>query len=86
LYRDELAQLTDRYRWLRVVHSVTRDLDEPRVTYHRRIDRNLLAEVLDGEIPRQAYLCGPPAMVEAVAAALADLGADPDRVHTEKYD
>jgi ferredoxin-NADP reductase len=85
LYRDELAQLTDRYRWLRVVHSVTRDLDEPRVAYHRRIDRDLLAEVLEEEIPRQAYLCGPPAMVEAVAAALADLGVDPDRVHTEKY-
>ena len=86
LYRDELAQLTDRYRWLRVVHSVTRDPGEPRAAYHRRIDRDLLAAVLAGEVPPQAYLCGPPAMVEATAAALTDLGVDPGRVRSEKYD
>ena len=86
LYRHELAQLSCQHRWLRVVHSVTRDLREPRAAYHRRIDRDLLAAVLDGEVPPQAYLCGPPAMVEATVVALTDLGVDPSRVRSEKYD
>lgn len=86
LYRDELARLSDEHRWLRVVHAVTRDPDEPRVAYHRRIDRGLLAEVLGEEVPPQAYLCGPPTMVEAVAAALAGFGIEPARLRAEKYD
>jgi len=86
LYRDELARLSGEHGWLRVVHSVTRDPGETRATYHRRIDRDLLADVLGGEVPAQAYLCGPPAMVDAVAAALAGLGVDPGRVRSEKYD
>jgi ferredoxin-NADP reductase len=81
-----LARLSDEHRWLRVVHSVTRDPGEPRAAYHRRIDRDLLAAVLDGEVPPQAYLCGPPAMVEATVVALTDLGVDPSRVRSEKYD
>ena len=86
LYRDELARLSQEHGWLCVVHAVTRDPDEHRAAYHRRIDRELLAEVLGVEVPPQAYLCGPPAMVEQTAAALADLGVDPRRVRTEKYD
>jgi len=86
LYRDDLARLSDEHRWLQVVHSVTRDPGEPRAAYHRRIDRDLLAAVLDGEVPPQAYLCGPPAMVEATVVALTDLGVDPSRVRSEKYD
>lgn len=86
LYHKELALMVAEHRWLRVVYSVTRDAGEPRAAYHRRIDENMLAEVLDGKISPQAYLCGPPAMVEAAASALAKLGVDPERVHSEKYD
>lgn len=86
LYRGELAQLVAQHRWLRVVHCVTRDRREPRVDFHRRIDRDMLAEVLDGVIPAHAYLCGPPAMVEGVAAALADIGLGPSSIRSEKYD
>jgi ferredoxin-NADP reductase len=86
LYREELARLSRERDWLRVVHSVTRDPEEPRATYHRRIDRDLLADVLDGDLPMRAYVCGPPMMVEAAASALTDLGVDPKRVCTEKYD
>jgi ferredoxin-NADP reductase len=86
LYREELARLSVRHRWLRVVRCVTRDAGDPRADYHRQIDRDLLAEVLDGEIPPQAYLCGPPAMVVAAASSLADLGVDPSRIRSEKYE
>ncbi|MGH9080650.1 MAG: oxidoreductase [Acidimicrobiales bacterium] len=86
LYREELARLSVQHHWLRVVQCVTRDAGDPRADYHRRIDRELLAEVLDGQIPPQAYLCGPPAMVGDAARSLADLGVDPSRIRSEKYD
>lgn len=86
LYRDELALLSDEHPWLRVVHVVTRDPAERRAAYHRRIDRDLLLDVVGTKEPPQAYLCGPPAMIEASVAALADLGVDPRRIRTEKYD
>jgi len=86
LYREELHRLSVQHRWIHVVHCITRDAGEPRASYHRRIDQDLLAEVLDGHIARQAFLCGPPAMVDVAAGALINLGFDPQRIRSEKYD
>ena len=85
-YREELAHLAMRHGWLEVVHCVTRAPGERRASYHRRIDGNILAEVLAGNRPDCAYLCGPPAMVESTAADLAELGMTPESILTEKYD
>jgi ferredoxin-NADP reductase len=85
-YRDELAGLASSHSWLRVVHCTTRDLDEPRAHYHRRVDKAVLSESLGGNHPGAAYLCGPPAMVESVAAHLVDLGVRSEAIWTEKYD
>ena len=85
-YRDELDRLASERPWLRVVHCVTRDACEQRASYHRRIDRSILADMLDGELPHSAYICGPPAMVESVSADLASLGIAPESIRTEKYD
>lgn len=86
LYRAELAEIQEATSWLKVVHTVTRDPAETRVTYHRRIDKEMLADVMADLSPRLAYLCGPPAMVEMAADSLADLGLAPDQIRTEKYD
>ncbi len=85
-YREELAWLAGRHRWLHVAHCVTRDPTERRAAYHRRVDTGVLAEVLGGEMPARAYLCGPPAMVQSVSAALPALGIGPELLRTEKYD
>ena len=85
-YRDELAGLASRHPWLQVVHCITRDPAEPRAHYHRRVDSTVLSESLDGNHPVAAYLCGPPAMVESVAAALVGLGVAPETIWKEKYD
>lgn len=85
-YRDELAALESKHGWLHVVHCVTRDPTEPRAHYHRRVDKTVLSESLEGNHPSGAYLCGPPAMVESVAAVLVDLGMSPGAIETEKYD
>lgn len=85
-YRDELATLAARHFWLRVVHCITRDPAELRAHYHRRVDKAVLSENLEGINLRAAYVCGPPAMVESVAGALFDLGVAPEVIKTEKYD
>jgi len=85
-YRDELAELAAQHSWLQVVHCITRDPSEPRAHYHRRVDKTVLSESLKGIHPRAAYLCGPPAMVEATAEALVGLGVAPGAISTEKYD
>lgn len=86
LYRDVIEQIAEEHSWLRVVYTFTRDVADRRAAYHRRIDRALLADVLSGTSPRCAYLCGPPSMVEDVSGWLEELGLDPSRVRTEKYD
>jgi ferredoxin-NADP reductase len=86
MYREELRRLSLQHHWLRVVHCITRDAGEPRAAYHRRIDQDLLAEVLDGHVAPQALLCGPPAMVDVAADALVNLGIDSGRIRSEKYD
>lgn len=63
--------------WVRVVHCITRDPAERRAAYHRRIDGDVLREVLDGAVSALSCLCGPPAMVDAVSAALHGLGWTP---------
>ena len=85
-YRDELSALAARHSWLRVVHCITRDPGEQRAHYHRRVDDVVLSESLEGIGPSAAYLCGPPVMVEATAAALVGLGVAPGAIWTEKYD
>lgn len=85
-YHHELSDLAARHPWLEVVHTFTRDPDDPRASHHRRIDRAMVAEVVAGQFPRHTYICGPPAMVEAVQGWLTELGVDPDHVQVEKYD
>lgn len=85
-YHRDLADLAAEHSWLEVVHTFTRDPDDPRATHHRRIDRAMVAEAVAGQFPRRTYVCGPPAMVEDVQAWLTELGVEPHQVQVEKYD
>lgn len=85
-YHRDLADLAARHSWLEVVHTFTRDPNDPRASHHRRIDRAMVAEAVAGQFPRRTYICGPPAMVEDAQGWLAELGVDPDHVQVEKYD
>ena len=85
-YGCDLADLTEQYSWLEVVHTLTRDSSDARAAHHRRIDRRMIAEAVAGQFPRRAYICGPPTMVEDVQGWLGELGVDPASVRVEKYD
>jgi ferredoxin-NADP reductase len=83
IYREELERLQGRAR---VVHTLTRSQPDGWTGYARRVDAEILREVapLTSE-PPHVYVCGPTPFVEAVAAALVELGHEPTRVRTERF-
>ena len=86
IYADELGRLAANGDGFDVVHTLTRRQPEDWNGYTRRIDEQMLTEVLEplGSATR-AYACGPTALVETVANALVGLGLPPDRIRTERF-
>jgi ferredoxin-NADP reductase len=82
IYRDELERLAGG--GFDVVYTLTRSQPEGWTGYARRVDRELLAEVAPAELAL-TFVCGPTPFVEAVAAALVELGHDPRRIKTERF-
>jgi ferredoxin-NADP reductase len=86
IYRDELARLAAREDGLAVTHTLTRGAPAGWQGHTRRIDREMLAELLPGAEKRPlAYVCGPTPMVESVATLLVSLGHAPERIKTERF-
>ncbi len=86
IYAQELAALEAKYQWLTVSHTFTRDPHDERARFHRRIDKEMIAEVHSELQARVAFICGPPEVVESAEEILCDLGMPPEQVKTEKYD
>jgi ferredoxin-NADP reductase len=86
IYRDELAGLVENDPTLEVTLTLTREPPEGWTGFRRRIDRMMLAEVAwpPAEQPH-VFVCGGTLLVEAVAAALVELGHGPARVKTERF-
>jgi ferredoxin-NADP reductase len=86
IYRAELDELAARGDGLTVVHTLTRSQPQGWTGYARRIDRAMLAEVLERiGMSARTYICGPTALVESAADSLVRLGLPPDRVRTERF-
>ncbi len=86
IYSNELKELEAELEWLTVTHTFTREPDHPTARYHRRIDKEMVAELMGESGAKLAYICGPPEMVELCEVVLVDLGMDPENVYSEKYD
>jgi ferredoxin-NADP reductase len=85
IYRDELDGLAASDQGPRVVHTLTREQPEGWDGYARRIDGEMLEEVLGGAADAAAFVCGPTRFVEVAADGLVALGYDPGRVRTERF-
>ena len=86
IYKSDLDELAARSDGLEVVHTLTRTQPVGWSGYSRRIDKEMLRDV--GFDPQQRPLCmvcGPTALVEAVASALVESGHPPDRIKTERF-
>ncbi len=86
IYRNELARLAARGDGLEVTHTLTRAAPAGWRGHTRRIDREMLLEVLPGPGARPiTYVCGPTPMVESIATLLVSLGHVPERIRTERF-
>jgi ferredoxin-NADP reductase len=86
IFREELAELAARADGLEVVHTLTRSQPPGWNGYRRRVDPQLLHEVAWPPDERaRAFVCGPTEFVEAVGAALVELGYPPELVKTERF-
>ena len=83
IYRSELESADPG---LEVVVTLTRTQPPGWTGRSGRVDAGLLGDAAwpprDGPL---AFVCGPTSFVEAVAAALVELGYDPARVRTERF-
>ena len=85
IYADELTRLAGRGNGFRVIHALTREQPAGWTGYSRRIDKSMLAEVLEGTGNPEAFVCGPTPLVESVGEALVTLGLAPSQVKTERF-
>jgi predicted ferric reductase len=84
-FREELERLEGLVN-LTVVHV----LERPAATWTGETGY-VTAELLSRHLPRgyrrwQFFICGPGPMMDAVEAALIELGVPAERVHTERFD
>jgi ferredoxin-NADP reductase len=86
IYRDELDDLARGSGGPEVIYTLTRQQPSGWTGYRRRIDEDLLREVVwpVQELAR-AYICGPTQFVETAATSLVVLGYGPVRVKTERF-
>jgi ferredoxin-NADP reductase len=84
IYREEIAALP--WPRFRVVHTLTRNVDPAWTGYCRRIDSEMLLELVGEFEHKHFYICGPPAMCNCVVSYLQNFGVERSRIKTEKYD
>ncbi|HYG04817.1 MAG TPA: 2Fe-2S iron-sulfur cluster-binding protein [Stenotrophomonas sp.] len=89
MFRDELAQLKDRYlARFEPVYLLSRE-DQDITLFNGRLDRPkcdaLLQHWLSGQRIDQAYICGPAGMAGEVTASLQAAGVAPARILTEHF-
>jgi ferredoxin-NADP reductase len=85
IFGEELVTRDLDEAGLRVVFALSRELPRRAGDLGRRIDAAALAEVLETTAPRTTFVCGNNGFVEAVAAALVDLGVPPGSIRTERF-
>jgi ferredoxin-NADP reductase len=86
IYRAELEQLQHDSSDVEVIHTLTRGRPLGWNSYYRRIDLQMLEDVIK-PLGKEliAYVCGPTALVEGVANRLVELGIAAGRVRTERF-
>lgn len=81
---DELQELEQAIPGLRVVFTMTEDSGWDGET--RRIDAELLRDVLGGDLGSFHYMvAGPPGMAKGVTAALAEAGVPDEHVQSDSF-
>jgi ferredoxin-NADP reductase len=86
IYKSELDGLAQSDRALEIMYAFTRQAPAGWTGYRRRIDADMLREVMGalGDSAR-TYVCGPTLLVESVANSLVQMGRSPQLIRTERF-
>ncbi|MBI3737676.1 MAG: ferredoxin reductase [Chloroflexi bacterium] len=86
IYYNELEQLRGTGDGLEVFHTLTRSQPDGWTGYARRIDDDMLKELIKpfGKT-MQVFICGPTLLVESAANTLVKLGLKPAQIRTERF-
>lgn len=86
IYREELENSAAQDPNLTVFYTLTRSQPPGWTGYSRRIDQEMLEDVLGqlGSMPN-CYVCGPTPLVETAADALVSAGVPAEKVRTERF-
>ena len=86
IYRNELEKLAEQDPTFELVLTFTRQSPPDWPGYHRRIDQQILTEMIHqfAEQP-VCFVCGPTLLVEVVANTLAEMGLPPADIYTERF-
>ena len=85
MFADVIAELQHENPKLHVAVTVSRLEGTDWKGHQGRITKDLLTQTVPDLPSRRIHLCGPPAMMAAVKAILAELGVAPDHVKTEAF-
>lgn len=86
IYAAELARLRAASDGPEVFQTLTRGAPEGWTGYTRRIDADMLKEVMVPLGPElRIFVCGPTLLVESVADSLVAIGIPPARIKTERF-
>jgi Na+-transporting NADH:ubiquinone oxidoreductase subunit F len=85
-YLDEFEELARKHPNFKVVYALSEpeegsDWDGETGFIHVSVDRHIKAS----DARRQAFLCGPPPMIEAVIKVLDEKGLEPDDIFYEEF-
>ena len=84
-FQEEIAALQARNSRLRVAATMSDPKVEEWTGARGRIDKAFLASAVPNIATQRVHLCGPLAMMNAVTAALLDLGVPPERIKKEAF-
>ena len=86
IYYNELDLLSKTNGGPQVFHTLTRSQPADWKGFSRRIDHEMLKEVV-GPLGRsvQVYICGPTLLVETAANALVKIGINSNQIRTERF-
>ena len=84
-FREELEYLQKRHANLRIAATVGRAEGTAWMGYQGHVSKEFIARTVPEIARRRVHLCGPPPMMDAVKAALAELGVPKEQVKTEAF-
>jgi ferredoxin-NADP reductase len=85
IFREQLEELRARNSNLSVIGTMSNPGEETWTGSRGRIDSTLLKSAVPDLAACRTHICGPPAMMDAVKAALRDLAVPEEQVRTEAF-